>query len=112
MIQYICGLENTLTLTDLIAVLPDALMVLGALIFALRSFSYARSIRSGFYARNFTIVGISALFLVLAELGHLAADAGIYPIGELLHDIIEAAFVIILAIGISKFNPSWMPKSS
>ena len=98
-------------MTDLIAVAPDALIVLGATIFALRSFSYARSIRSGFYARNFAIVGISAAFLVLAELGHLAADAGIFPIGELVHDIIEAAFVIILAFGISKFNPSWMPRS-
>ena len=97
-------------MTDLVAAIPDTFIVLGAVAFAVRCLQYSKSLKSGFYSRNFLIVGVAAILLAIAELGHLASDAGIYPVGELFHDIIEAAFVVVLAVGVSKFFPNWMPK--
>ncbi len=98
-------------MTDYLAVFPDGRIVVGAAVFAIRCFKYSKSLKTGFYSRNFAIVGVGSLLLVIAELGHLAADAGVYPIGELANDVIEAVFVLILAIGVSRFFPSWMPKT-
>ncbi|MBO0887701.1 hypothetical protein J2P12_01225 [Candidatus Bathyarchaeota archaeon] len=97
-------------MTDLVAAIPDAFIVVGAALFAVKCFSFSRSLK-GYIGRNFRIVGIAAVLFMLAELGHFAADAGIYAMGELAHDIVEAAFTIILAIGVLRFFPKWMPKS-
>lgn len=97
-------------MTDLIAVIPDFFIVAGAAIFALRSFMFSRS-ATGYIARNFTIVGVASVLFALAEIGHMVSDSGLYPMGELFHDIVEALFVVLLAIGISRFYPSWMPKA-
>ena len=97
-------------MTDLVAAIPDTFIVVGAVAFAVRSLQYSKKLKSGFYSRNFLTIGIAAILLALAELGHLASDAGVYPVGELVHDIIEAAFVVVLAVGVSKFFPSWMPR--
>ncbi|HVH14188.1 MAG TPA: hypothetical protein VNA15_00520 [Candidatus Angelobacter sp.] len=98
-------------MTDFVAVIPDTVIVIGAAVFAVRCFSYAKSLKTGFYSHNFMTIGVASILLVIAEVGHLAFDAGLYQIGELAHDIIEAAFVIVLAFGVSKFFPSWMPKA-
>jgi hypothetical protein len=97
-------------LTDLLAVAPDVVIVVGAIMFTVKCYGFSRSLKNGYLARTFLIVGSASLLFVFAELGHLVADVGLYPIGELLHDIIEASFLVVLAIGVSRFFPSWMPK--
>lgn len=99
-------------LTDLLAVAPDVVIVVGAAVFMVKCYGFSRSLKDGYLARTFLIIGSASLLFVFAELGHLVADIGLYPIGELLHDIIEGLFVVVLAIGVTRFFPSWMPKPS
>jgi hypothetical protein len=97
-------------LADPIAITADVLVVGAAIVFASKCLIFSRTLKQGYLARNFLIVSIASILFIFAEIAHLLGDAGLLQGGELVHDVIEAVFVMVLAVGIVRFYPSWMPK--
>jgi hypothetical protein len=98
-------------LVDVLTFAADIITIGGGLIFGVKCFSLSRSLER-YYSRNFLVIGVAAVVFVWAELVHLATELGYTESGEPFHQIIEAFFIVLLAIGVFRFYPSWMPKGS
>lgn len=96
-------------MVDATSFVADIITIGGALIFASKCFALSRSLER-WYSRNFFIIGLAALLFVWAEVVHLTTDLGYTQSGEPFHQILEAFFVALLAVGVFRLYPSWMPK--
>jgi hypothetical protein len=96
-------------LVDALTFAADAITIGGALVFAIKCFSLSRSL-ARYYSQNFLVVGVAAMVFVWAELVHFSNDLGLTQSGEPFHQMIEGIFIALLAVGVFRFYPSWMPK--
>lgn len=98
-------------MVDVLTFAADIITIGGATLFGIKCFALSRSLER-YYSRNFLVVGVAALVFVWAELVHVATELGYTQNGEPFHQTIEAVFIVLLAIGVFRFYPSWMPKRS
>jgi len=96
-------------LVDTVSFIADIITIGGALLFAAKCFMLSRSLER-WYSRNFLVIGLAALLFVWAEVVHMTTDLGYTQNGEPFHQILEALFIGLLAVGVFRFYPSWMPK--
>lgn len=96
-------------MVEITGFVADIITIGATLIFAAKCFALSRRL-DRWYSRNFIIIGIAGLLFVWAEAVHMATDLGYTQSGEPFHQILEAAFIAVLAIGVFRLYPSWMPK--